>query len=161
MSTEEEWLPVAGYQGRYEVSSLGRVRSADFISITKAGVRKQIRERILKQVIGSHGYPHVTLHLNGQRQHLIHRLVAVAFLPAPLPEQTYVCHRDGDKANAAVANLRWDTPSENNYDKRRHGTDHEANKTHCPAGHAYSPENTYIYRNRRNCRACARERTAA
>jgi hypothetical protein len=156
----EEWRAVPGYDGRYEVSDRGRVRSCDFTSVTKAGVRKRIRGRVLRQNAGSHGYPTVVLHLNGQRTFCVHRLVASLFLPDPSPGQTYVCHNDGDKLNATATNLRWDTPSANSLDKRRHGTDHEVNRTHCPRGHEYTAANTYVYKNRRNCRAC-RERTAA
>ncbi|HEY1174793.1 MAG TPA: HNH endonuclease signature motif containing protein [Phytomonospora sp.] len=88
----------------------------------------------------------------------VHALVARAFL-GPAPEGLEVRHLDGDKAHNGVENLAYGTRSENVLDRVRHGTHHEANKTHCPKGHPYSPENTYYRPDRRPgtgrmCRVC-------
>lgn len=71
----------------------------------------------------------------------VHVLVAETFL-GPRGEGEVVCHEDGDPANNSIGNLYYGTQSENNYDSIRHGTNVNYRKTHCPAGHEYSPGNT-------------------
>lgn len=61
---------------------------------------------------------------------------------------------DGDRLNPALANLAYGTASENARDMRRHGTDPNLRKTHCPQGHEYTPENTYVTPKRPNARYC-------
>lgn len=98
----ESWRPVRGYEGEYEVSDMGRVKSL------KGG-----SGRILKPG-RSAGYPFINLLLNGhQRSSKIHRLVAEAFIPNPESLDT-VNHIDGDKANNHVDNLEWASYSDNN-----------------------------------------------
>lgn len=103
----EEWRPVAGYEGLYEVSSLGRVRSID--RVTSDG------RFILGKYLESRGATHQSVdlwHNNIGTTVLLHRLVAQAFISNPdnLPE---VDHRDNDPFNNRVSNLRWVTSSEN------------------------------------------------
>ena len=65
---------------------------------------------------------------------------------------------DGDKHNNVPTNLCYGTHGENEADKVRHGTHRNGNKTHCPQGHEYTPENTYIYPSgARGCQACTTE----
>ena len=102
VKTMEEWKEVKGYEGLYEISNHGRVKSVDRMSHGK-----HIRDKILKGGMFSNGYPYVCLRKKEiNKNHLIHRLVAVAFLPNPhnLPE---VNHIDGDKSNNSVENLEW------------------------------------------------------
>ena len=92
----EIWRPVEGYEGLYEVSSLGRVKSL-----------KYGREKVLKPWKDGWGYLLVTLCRNGKVKHFkAHRLVATAFLPNPmrLPE---INHKDEDKTNNCVSNLEF------------------------------------------------------
>lgn len=101
----EEWRSVIDYEGIYEVSNMGRVRSivAD----------EHYRARILKPALHLRGYLFVNLYKNGKRKpRTIHRLVAKAFIPNPdnLPE---VNHKDEDKTNNNVENLEWCTKSHN------------------------------------------------
>lgn len=96
----EEWKPVPEYEGRYEVSNLGRVRSFLFC---RTG-------RIMKPDIGTNGYPQV--HLQFKKTWRVHRLVATMFLPNPLALPV-VNHKDGNKRNPAAANLEWSTHSDN------------------------------------------------
>jgi hypothetical protein len=145
----EEWRPVVGYEGRYEVSSLGRVKST------------LLREpRILRPGIDRYGYQLLALHKDGkQTTRKVHVLVARAF-HGSRPAGLDVMHLDGDSLNNAVANLAYGSRSQNLLDAVRHGTNHWASKTHCPRNHPYSPENTYIRpgSNHRTCRACQRAR---
>lgn len=113
----EQWKDVPGYEGRYQVSDMGRVKSVPFRQryLLRNGVEafRLTRERILAQQSNNRGYLLVHLHLdNSRRAHTVHRLVADAFLPNPnnLPE---VDHRDRDRSNAHAANLRWSTVSDN------------------------------------------------
>jgi hypothetical protein len=98
----EQWKDVAGYEGHYQVSSCGRVKS-----------KKNGLVRILKHG-KSAGYNFVNLLLNGvQKSYKIHRMVALSFLPNPDGKQT-VNHKDGIKNNNLLSNLEWATYSENN-----------------------------------------------
>lgn len=104
---EEIWKPVVGYEGWYEVSNLGRVKSIDRIIINSFGVSKTYYGKILKQSLERHGYVTVVLSKNSIfKRCAIHRLVALAFLPNPqnLPQ---VNHKDECKNNNNVENLEW------------------------------------------------------
>lgn len=150
----EQWRPVVGYEGAYEVSDLGRVRSLD--RITDRG--RRWRGRLMTPATMPAGYQVVTLWRDGaQRTHLVHRLVLTAFV-GPQSARTEVRHGDGDPANNALTNLAWGTHSENQHDQVAHGTHHHAAKDRCPAGHPYDEANTYHYPGRphRGCRACRR-----
>lgn len=141
----ERWRPVLGFEGIFEVSDMGRVRR-----IATGHVWAAHRT-------GS-AYPTLHLRADGKsRTAKVHALVCEAFL-GPKPPGMVVRHLDGDEDNNALTNLCYGTQSENNRDKRAHGTDHNLNKTHCPQGHPYSPENTRVSRSRRECRTCLRIR---
>lgn len=122
--SEEIWKPIDGYEGQYEVSDHGRVRS--LIYPTSAGTATRKKPRILTQrAPRADGYMTVTLL---GKTHFVHALVATAFISArPTPEHQ-CCHRDGDQSNNHWTNLRWDTPAGNQQDRVRHGTDLRALK---------------------------------
>ena len=104
--TEEIWKPIEGYEGQYEISSYGRVKSLKRPYENNGGIQ-WTKERILSPGKDKDGYLQVNLHCNGkQHQRKIHRLVAQAFLPNPdnLP---MVNHKDEDKTNNNVDNLEW------------------------------------------------------
>lgn len=159
------WRPIPGYEGYYEVSNRGLVRSLDR---TIAGHRKDggtfqsfVKGRTLSPAVWSDGYGRVMLHRDGKRRPwLVHRAVLMAFVGAPPAEGMQCCHRDGDPSNNNVSNLYWGTRSQNVQDMLRHGTGFQQKKTHCAKGHPYDEENTQYCTVKggvhRRCRACER-----
>ena len=108
MTEEEIWCPIKGYEGLYEVSDKGRVKSLKFG-----------KERILKPVRNTCGYLQVSLYKKGEmKPYRIHRLVAKTFIPNPdnLPQ---VNHIDENPSNNKSENLEWcDQKYNNNYGTR-------------------------------------------
>lgn len=163
-----EWRDIPGYEGHYQVSDDGQVKSLARTYVTRGGVTKPIRERILRAAVPPRDpYPRVVLRdpAGHARTRKIHQLVASAFHgPSPFVS-AHVCHNDGDSTNNHPDNLRWDTCSENGRDTVRHGRNYNSKKTHCSVGHEYTPENTIWRkpaRGRRGdgfriCRACSSE----
>lgn len=154
----ERWLPVVGHEGCYEVSDLGRIRSIDRTITRRDGIRSFVRGRLLKPVPNRRDRPYVSLGRGGRRP--VAQLVLEAFI-GPRPDEMECCHRPGGVTDSRLANLRWDTSSENMYDRVRHGTHHMSKRTHCPQGHALVQPNLVAYDrsvNRRNCLACNRAR---
>ena len=158
VSGEERWAPVPGWDG-YEVSDQGRIRSLDRIVQRKDGSRQIVRGRMLAATREKRdGRSRVRLHREGCNvQQRVHRLVLEAFV-GPAPVGMIACHNNGDASDDRLSNLRWDTRSANELDKVRHGTHHEARKTHCVNGHEYTSESTYWSARRgrpeRKCRTC-------
>ena len=151
----EEWRPAVGWEGAYEISSLGRVRSLPRMTANRPVNGCMMKQQ--KNPQGSH-YLQVRLSQDGRRRTMgIHVMVAEAFL-GERPDGYEIRHLDGDSANNAVTNLRYGTKSENMLDAVRHGTQHNASKTSCPRQHPYDEANTWVDRpGRRSCRECARE----
>ena len=103
----EEWRDIKGYEGYYQVSNLGRVRSVDRYCACWSSVR--FVKGALKNVRPHNGYLVVDLSLNGKSKTIsVHRLVAQAFIPNTdnLPQ---VNHKDENKQNNCVDNLEWCT----------------------------------------------------
>lgn len=156
MRADEEWRPVLGYEGMYEVSDLGRVRSVERRVPYKGGWR-DLPGKVLRQTLTSGtGYPKVALSRDSSpKTHHVHRLVAIAFVEGMGPGME-VCHRDGNRGDPAALNLKWGTRADNMQDAIEHGTNGMLNRTHCPKRHEYTPENTRVYQGRRFCKACKR-----
>jgi hypothetical protein len=118
----ERWLPVVGYEGVYEVSDRGRVKRLANVVTMKNGVRRSLREIMLKCGPDKNGYPYVNLTTDKRARHwFVHRLVLLAFRGPP-PDGHEACHGDGDKTNGRLGNLRWGTKMDNEMDKLIHGT---------------------------------------
>lgn len=156
----ERWVPVFGYEGIYEVSDIGRVRSLD-----RRDNRGRFRRGvILKRHVWEGGHLAVVLCKHGTERFVsVHRTALESFV-GPAPEGTEGCHNDGNPANNKIANLRWDTHAENMRDQARHGTNSRSVRTHCPRDHALIAPNlraSSLRRGQRECRSCDLERKAS
>lgn len=95
----ETWKPVVGYEGRYEVSSLGNIRNK--------------HKKLLKTWLHRNGYVNIQLWKENKQTNLfVHRLVAKAFIPNPL-NHLHVHHQNSVKTDNSVKNLLWCTPQQN------------------------------------------------
>lgn len=119
---DEQWTPVLGYEGLYEVSDHGSVRSLDRRLKTWFGTRAS-RGRLLKIKTDKNGYLSVQLQEAGRPIYyaLVHRLVLEGF-KGPAPERTECRHGDGVRANCRLTNLSWGTHVDNMRDQVAHGT---------------------------------------
>lgn len=101
----EIWKDIPGYDGKYQVSNLGNVRS---FKQSKLG-------KLLKPYENHHGYLKICLHTKNKKQYrFVHRLVAENFLTIPESDCNYeINHKDTDKKNNCVENLEWTTHKEN------------------------------------------------
>ena len=141
---EEIWKDIPGYEGYYQVSNIGRVKSLERIVHYKPGSKSAnphkshiVRERILTQRVADTGYYVVTLSKGAKRKiALVHRLIACSFItnkdPAAMRD---INHKDGCRTNNDIDNLEWCTRSYNvNYGNRndtvaRKNTNHPAKST--------------------------------
>ena len=116
MEEEELWKPIKDYEGLYEISNLGRIRSLDrYIKSRSSRGEMQFKKgTVLKQKFNRvTGYYVVTLWKNGeQKGYTVHRLIASHFLPKD-DKREVVNHKDGNKLNNCVSNLEWVSYSEN------------------------------------------------
>lgn len=112
ITIKEEWKDIKNYEGLYQVSNLGNVKSLERNKSNGKGLVK-IDEKILTQNITNWGYCKVALYKNGARKYYkVHRLVAEAFIPNPNNKEQ-INHIDGNKLNNNVNNLEWNTRIEN------------------------------------------------
>ena len=158
--TDEQWRPVAGYEGIYMVSDHGRIRNC------------KPAQRILKQCTTLRGYKRVGLCRNGtQITQRVHRLVLEAFI-SPCPEGMEACHEDHNPGNNKLSNLHWDTHLANVLDSvragrislsKRHTGRRRVNLLYCRRRHPLTPWNTAIRRKgteQTYCVSCGRARSS-
>lgn len=158
----ERWLPVVGYEGYYEVSDYGRVRSLRREVPSRNGQRQVVPGGVLRQSgLGNTPYLKVSLCRDrGQVTRSVHSLVLEAFVGLR-PDGMEACHGFGGQRDNRLQNLRWDTLSENNYDMVRQGRHWAVNKSTCPLGHALRIPNltkNSLSKGHRTCLACSRAR---
>jgi transposase len=112
------WKSIKGYEGLYEVSACGKVRSLDRVIIDSKRVERQYAQKIRKTFL-SNGYEYVNLSKKNVTKKLrVHRLVAFAFVKNG-HNKPYVNHKDGNKLNNKCSNLEWVSSKENS----RHAVD--------------------------------------
>lgn len=163
----EKWLPVVGFEGLYEVSDQGRVKSLDREYTNALGHRHRVVGQIRKQH-PNHlrgGYLYLGLQRDGKRKmRRVHSLVLESFV-GPRPEGHEACHIDGDAVNNCVNNLRWGSSSDNSADQLRHGTYRNGSwggatpPVTCPRGHVLAGVNlvpSSLRRGGRSCLSCNR-----
>lgn len=118
---EEVWKPVIGFEGFYEVSNFGRVRSKDRYVKHNCGGLKKVEAQILSQLITSNGYCQVFLWKHGKRKVcLVHRLVLQAFV-GECPKNMEVRHLNSISTDNNLENLAYGTRSENTIDTLKLG----------------------------------------
>lgn len=109
----ELWKDIKDYEGRYQISSYGNIRSLNYLG--HGNIRK------LAPMKDTKGYLRIGLYCNGKRKIFkIHRLVAQAFIDNPC-NKAEVNHKDGVKTNNCVENLEWATARENSLHAYKHG----------------------------------------
>jgi hypothetical protein len=119
VATSEDWRDIPGWEGFYQVSNLGRVRSLDRVVRGGGVVPVRLRRgKVLKQLRLATGYMAVRLQRDGQSYcKRVHRIVCKVF-HGPQPSELHeVAHADGTRDNNAATNLRWATKSENALDR--------------------------------------------
>ena len=122
------WASVPGFEGYYEVSDTGRVRSLDRVihkpyrsgKIIKALLEGRELQQVAANGQGSHRA--VALSRDGVvTKHLVHRLMLLAFIGPPPNDKSECCHYDGNDRNNRLSNLRWGSHADNAADSARHG----------------------------------------
>lgn len=146
---DSEWKAIDGTNGRYSVSSDGRVRS-------------NVSNCELRPTVNSKGYRIVRMadQQGGKvRNRRVHVLVLEAF-DRPRPEGMITRHLNGDPGDNRIENLRWGTHSENEYDQILHGTHWASSITHCKNGHEYAKTGVTFHSDGKFkvCLQCRRER---
>ena len=113
LAVEEVWRDIPGYEGRYQASSFGRIRTvAHYVRCGKDGNgQRLVAPRVLRP--GKYSTGHLSVTLGSERKsRSVHSLVALTFL-GPRPEGMEVCHNDNNPRNNRVDNLRYDTRQKN------------------------------------------------
>lgn len=114
--TEEVWKDIPGYEGRYQASTEGRIRSLD--RYVKRGTNGYwVKGKVLSGSLDSGGYKNVSLGYKTTKRR-VHELIALTFL-GPRPDGYDVCHKNGNRSDNKIENLRYDSKAENQIDVYR------------------------------------------
>ena len=127
-----KWLPIKNYEGLYEVSESGEVRSIDRVIPVSNQSDRTVKGKVIYQTSNVQvGYKQVSLWKNNKNTlYYVHRLVAEAFIPNP-DSKPEVNHIDGNRCNNLVENLEWVTSSENSYHASETGLRIYTNRLTC------------------------------
>lgn len=159
----ERWLPVLDYEGLYEVSDHGRVRSVDRV-VPNGSKGMRLRGKILKPHGDKTGRQTVVLCENAvTTTRRVHALVLEAF-EGPRPPGMEGCHSDGNPSNNRLSNLQWGTRSAHCLNAVRRGTHNRTSRAKCPRGHELVEPNLTVYslqQGYRVCLSCSRARGRA
>ncbi len=159
----EQWLAIPGFEGYYEVSDQGRVRSVRRAVVSHSDSRTRIfKGRVLSPELRN-GYHVVHLSREGvTSKHYVHRLVLTAFIGEP-EDGAECCHNNDVRTDNRLENLRWDSHLENVADCHQHGRYRNPNigNSHCRRGHPFDKANTILSPEGRRCRECRRIRERA
>lgn len=160
----ESWLPIPRYEGQYEASATGAIRSVGRLITRSDGVAIRTQSRVLRPGMGTNGYLIVSLYGNGRstkRTEQVHVLIAEAF-HGPRPKGLDVMHRDANRLNNAWTNLRYGSRSENIQQVVAEGHHGQKSKTRCPRQHLLQMPNLvrslFESTGYRECLACKRAR---
>lgn len=125
----EIWKPIPGFEGSYSASNLGNIRSEDRVVKHFSGGPKRVKGKLLKPWTSKHGYLYVGLAIGESlcTKQAVHRLVLSAFDKA-MPKEFDCCHKDSDRTNNHVGNLRWDTRAGNMQDAVKLGRTNKGTK---------------------------------
>lgn len=148
MTEGEVWRPIPGYEGYYEASSLGAIRSVPREVTYRDGRRYTYPGKVLTPSDNGCGYQVVTLSKSklSKKVRFVHHLVMEAFV-GKRPPGLDTCHRDNDKTNNKLSNLRYDTRESNL-------SDSSTLAEFCQRGHPISGANEMT--SQRRCLACSR-----
>jgi hypothetical protein len=157
MYVSESWRPVPGFEETYSVSDLGRIRSEDRAAVTRSGARRRYKGQPIRPCANPKGYLFVRMNVDGVKTIRYVSVTVLTTFVGPRPDGMEACHNNGDRSDNRLVNLRWDTSSENNLDRVRHGTHNHTRKTHCPRDHPLREPNLvakFWRKGHRVCRAC-------
>ena len=122
MMHEEIWVDIPEYEGLYQVSDQGRVRSLDRVVMCAGAVKGTYLSRKKGRLLrpGPSNYGHLSVVLGRRNTRMVHDLVLRAFIGSP-PDKHECCHNDGNPADNRLENLRWGTRGENILDAVKQG----------------------------------------
>lgn len=129
----EKWKPISGYEGLYEISNYGNVRSLDCYRTNKLGHVRFVKGKPISGYIDQDGYRRVLLYplsdnWKNRKKYFVHQLVLENFVGPRTGKISR--HLDGNPSNNFYKNLKWGTTKENCLDRKRHGTSNKPEKGH-------------------------------
>lgn len=162
MCVDEQWVSIPNYEGLYEVSTLGNIRSVDHETIATNGVTRRYKGKSLNPFKFKTGHLQVKLSKNGKQEtRWVHQLVMLAFI-GPMEDGKVVRHLNDVPHDNRLENLAYGTQAENMQDMIRNNGSAHRKLTHCPHGHLLQDPNlaaSFKKRGYRACLSCARARS--
>lgn len=152
------WRDIPGYEGLYQVTDRGEVRSLGRTTEFTDGRVRTFPPKDMKTPLDSMGYPHLGLRSREKtyRYFRVHELVMLAFGPSPSEQDTLIRHLNDNKIDNRIENLSWGSASDNMQDKFRNGY-RKAKPRSCKRGHLFSGDNLIVQEDGRwNCKTCTR-----